>query len=598
MTSHDGGTALFRTLFITQLLITLAALLAVGVYFLHTFYGFNLGLWQDELRRRAELSQLLLVPPLAAGDHTAVDAMAKTLGRRSGNRFTVVLPNGRVVGDSHHDPAAMENHGGRPEVLQALDEGLGTSVRFSRTAGEEQVYVALPVRAEERLLGIVRVSSPSAGLWSAIRGLLAQLALIGTAVVLLSAWASLALARRITRPIGEIIRAAERYAAGELGYRLPLGPAGELSRLAQRLNQMAAQLQEMIETITHERNRQQAVLSSMIEGVMAVDQERRIINLNPAAAALFRVTTAQAHGQPVDAVVRNLDLQAFIFSALQTMHTAETELRLSDDREQVLQARSTPLRDAQQRAVGLVLVMHDVTRLRRLEQVRTDFVANVSHELRTPITAIHGFVETLLAEDWDDPQQARHFLGIVARQSQRLNQILEDLLTLSRLEQGQDFEVLPTHLRQIAEAAAAACAAKARDKHIELVLETEGDVLANVNPSLLEQALVNLIDNAIKYSEAGRSVYVATGRAGGEAFLRVTDQGPGIEHSHLPRLFERFYRVDKARSRNLGGTGLGLAIVKHIAQIHHGRVAVESTPGRGSIFSILLPPSVEVPAHT
>jgi two-component system phosphate regulon sensor histidine kinase PhoR len=358
------------------------------------------------------------------------------------------------------------------------------------------------------------------------------------------------------------------------------------------MNQMAEQLEDRLQTVIKEKNQREAVLSSMVEGVLAVDTDGHIISLNKAAAKFFKVVQPEnAKGRSIEEVFRNVKLQKFIGSVLKGQETLECELTVQHNEIYDLQARGTNLLGVQGRRIGAVIVFNDVSRLRRLENIRREFVANVSHELKTPITSIKGFVETLLDGAINDPEEANRFLQIVAKHADRLNAIIDDLLTLSRLEQGdkEEMEMQRAGLAGLMNSSVEVCAHRAKLKNISIKIECPDDLSASVNPPLIEQALINLIGNAVKYSQEGKTVTVRAIEDPDGVTLSVSDQGYGIASEHLERLFERFYRVDKGRSRQEGGTGLGLAIVKHIAQAHGGAVSVDSRFGEGSTFSIFLP---------
>jgi two-component system phosphate regulon sensor histidine kinase PhoR len=326
---------------------------------------------------------------------------------------------------------------------------------------------------------------------------------------------------------------------------------------------------------------------------LAVDSQERLIRINEAAAKLLEIDAAQAPGRMLQEVVRNHDLHVLVSNVLSAQCNVESEIILHDERgERNLLAQGTVLRDARE-TIGTLVILHEVTQLKRLEKVRRDFVANVSHELRTPVTSIKGFVETLLDGAMNQPDELRRFLEIVAAQTDRLNAIIEDLLTLSRIEQEEEkaeIALTASSVRQVLETAVEVCRLKTEEKKIAIELTCDPSLMAAMNAPLLEQAVINLLDNAIKYSYPDGTIFLSAEPTAGEIVLRVRDEGCGIGREHLPRIFERFYRVDKARSRKLGGTGLGLAIVKHIAQVHGGRAEVESALGKGSLFSILLPP--------
>jgi two-component system phosphate regulon sensor histidine kinase PhoR len=400
------------------------------------------------------------------------------------------------------------------------------------------------------------------------------------------------IARRLTGPLENLKRGALRFAQGDLKRKLPIPSTDELASLAEVMNDMAAKLEDRINALIRQGQMQEAVLSSMIEGVLAIDAEQRLIALNRAGGRLLGVDPAASLEQSIQEVVQDPALRWFINRTLATREPLEEEVAINNGK-MALQAHGTSLRDAAGTNIGSLVVLHDVTHLRRLEHLRRDFVANVSHELKTPITSIKGFVETLLAGALHEPENAENFLKIIARQSDRLNEIINDLLSLSRIEQdaerGQIF-LTAQRIKGVLAAAVEVCEPKAKERGIKVQLDCPDDLRARVNAPLLEQAVVNLVDNAIKYSEKEREVRVEAQRSGPEVIVRVRDQGSGIAPEHLPRLFERFYRVDSGRSRTSGGTGLGLAIVKHIAQAHGGKVTVESAPGKGSVFSLRLLP--------
>ncbi len=444
-----------------------------------------------------------------------------------------------------------------------------------------------------RVIGTVVGWFPHAQVQAKIRQMRFALAGAGLAIGLATALLCLFVSRHVSRPFEEIRDVAERFARGDLGYKLAAGTSAEMTGLAGALNQMASQLHERLQTIVRQTSEQQAVLASMVEGVLAIDGQQRVITLNKAAAALVGNTLANPLGRTLHEVVRNPDLRRFADRVLASSQTIEDDVVLHGDPDRVLQIRGTALRDQHHRdGFGAVIVMSDVTHFRRLETIRRDFVANVSHELKTPITSIKGFVETLLDGALANPEDAERFLKIVATQADRLNAIIEDLLALSKIEQSEraaDLVVQEVAVHDLLQAVWHDCQPKASQREILIRIECEESLSARLNAPLIEQAVTNLVDNALKYSEPGSEVLITAAENETEVTIAVSDHGCGIDDEHLPRLFERFYRVDKARSRKLGGTGLGLAIVKHIIQAHQGRITVNSTPGVGSVFRIHLP---------
>ncbi len=524
-----------------------------------------------------------------------IDAFCKEVGRLTDTRITVIRPDGSVLGDTDSTPATMENHAGRPEIQQALASpgSVQSAVRESPTIGVTMMYTAVAAQDPRGNLLVLRTARSLSHIDHAVRDLQVQIALVGVLIAVAAAIVCLAVSGRIARPIEEMKRGVERLAAGELDHRLYVPPSAEIGSLAVVINEMAAQLEDRIRLITAQRNEQEAVFLSMVEGVLAVDMGERVLRMNQAAGALLGASPAEAQGKMIQEVVRNPELQKFIAQTLSNEKTpTESEILLREEGERWLQAHGAVLHDASGRQMGAVVVLNDMTRIRRLENFRRDFVANVSHELRTPITAIKGFVETLLDGAMREPESAEKFLGIIARQADRLNAIINDLLLLSKLEQQGERGTVMTEtasIRGVLDAAIELCAFKADRKKVPIRVRCEDTLRAKVNVPLLEQALVNLVDNAVKYSEPGSPVTVEAALRNGSLVIEVSDEGPGIEREYLPRIFERFYRVDKGRSREMGGTGLGLSIVKHIAQAHGGAVAVQSEPGKGSRFTLTLP---------
>ena len=448
-----------------------------------------------------------------------------------------------------------------------------------------QLYPALLLIALLSIVSLVAIDGALGG----IRG---HVLLAGLLTAVLLAVASLVIARRFVKPLEQLSRHAEWFAHGELGHRVATAHSEEVGGLAETLNQLAADLQDKLETVLRQRNELDAILSSMVEGVLAFDGDVRLLRMNDAAARLLGVEAAQAEGRSLLEIVRNIDLYKLVAAVISTQQPVAGEVVLRNHIPRFLHVNGTVLRDDPAGRSGALLVIHDVSELKRLENVRRDFVANVSHELKTPVTSIQGYVETLLEGAMNDAESREKFLKIVAKHSERLHAILEDLLTLARVEQeGERRENLlaKSPLRNVLEAAVADCGAKAAEKNMQLALTCPAKLAASISVSLLEQAVVNLIDNAIVYSPPGRTVEVSALAGDREIEIRVCDHGCGISREHLPRIFERFYRVDKSRSSASGGTGLGLAIVKHIVQLHGGRTAVESTPAVGSTFSIFLP---------
>ncbi len=583
---------LFWQLYLWYVLIAVASVAVVTWYASRALRRFHETQMRASLQAPAILAAEQFRGALIAGDTQGIDSLAKRLGSEASTRLTVVLSDGTVVGDTDKDPAAMDLHDARPELIDALAGRIGTSIRYSITTKVDRMYVAAPVNSNGRVIGAVRVSVSTALIEQTVRTVRLAILGVGLLTMMLALAAGLMVIRRISRPLGELRTAAEKLAAGNLTHRVKIERPQEFASMAETFNQMAGQLHERIHALETERNERGAILASMVEGVLAVDRGQRLLEFNQVAANLLGVDPEADRGRTLTEAVRNPTLQELVDWVLEGGEPAEEEVVIFDGGERFLQAHGSVLRDASGNAIGVLVVLHDVTRLRRLEQVRRDFAANVSHELKTPVTAIKGFVETLLDGALDNANDARRFLGIVAAQAERLGAIIEDLMELAHIEQQSEREQVALRagkLREVLDSALDACRFQASEKNVKLELDCPKDVQARIDANLLERAVFNLLDNAVKYSPPGATVEVAVVRDSEELRIDVRDVGCGIAREHLPRIFERFYRVDKARSRQLGGTGLGLAIVKHIAQAHQGRASVNSKPGEGSTFSIHLP---------
>ncbi len=577
-------------LFPSYLLITVAALIAGALFVAHSLTAFYEERTGEELLSRTRLVQQLVRDEIIRQDWALLDRQCKQLDQVAQSRVTVILPGGEVVADSEATPDSMDNHAGRPEVQQAIASGTGKSKRHSDTLDEERLYVAISLLHEDKLAAVIRLSVPLEFLQEQLQSLYAKLILGVLVVTLLAAGVSLLVARRLAHPLEELRSGAERFAQGEFGEKLAVKGSSEVASLSEALNRMAEQLASRLLSLAEQRNLLEAVLGSMGEGVVATDRIGRVLVFNPAARQMLGISEQPVVNQTFDQVVRYRTLQDFVVRLREAGQQELMDLQVGGPSGRWLEVQGAPLEDASGERLGALLVLADVTRLRRLETVRRDFVSNVSHELRTPITSIKGFVETLLEDALDQPVEARRFLEIIARQTDRMEAIVTDLLSMARLEQEErEVSLEPGLVFDVLEAAIQSCQPLAKEKGVEVQLKGEKEQQAWMQVTLLEQAVANLLDNAIKYSPEGGTVLVEVALQGSELVLSVSDEGPGIDEEHLPRLFERFYRVDKARSRSLGGTGLGLAIVKHIALLHRGRVEVESELGRGSTFRICLP---------
>lgn len=574
------------------LILVLASLFLASWYISSSVRSFFVERTAMDLEIQCLLLKNQAISYFARADTEEIDRYCKKIGKSAPTRITVILPDGKVAGDSEKNPSKMDNHRDRPEIISAFSGKTGTSVRYSNTLQQRMMYVAIPVFSNDRLSGVLRVSMPINEIDSEITRIQSKIAWVGFFIALVASFVCYYISRRISGPIEELKQGADKFATGDLAHRFPMFPTIELSTLAEAMNKMGGDLEKRIKDIETQRNEYESVLSSMKEGVIALDREERVISINKAAVGMLGLNSSKVKGLSIQEAVRSRELQRFISELPADEKSVQRDISIRIGNERIISTSSTPLFDSNWNRIGFLLVFSDVTRLRQLENMRRDFAANVSHEIKTPLTAIKGFVETLQQGSVENPEDAERFLDIIEKHANRLNYIINDLMSLSKIEKMDEKDELTfdeIHLKAIVETAVNVCREKADDMNIKIEYDCKDDITAFADPHLLEQAFINLLDNAIKYSEKGAKVEIRVQPSADETIISFKDSGVGIAEEHLPRLFERFYRVDKARSRKMGGTGLGLAIVKHIVLTHGGRVTVDSIPGRGSTFEIHFP---------
>jgi two-component system phosphate regulon sensor histidine kinase PhoR len=581
---------------LTLVVFVALAILAGGLYLRRALEEFAVA----SLEARLALAGVVVMDEargaLDAGRGGRAHEFVARLARSTTARVTLIGPDGRVLAESERAPdtvAALDNHRDRPEVRGALAGEQGRDIRRSTTLGVALLYVALPVRDAERIAGVLRLALPLSVVTDSY-GPLHQVMLGGAAVALAVTLAiGLVGAARVVRPVVEMQSIARLMSEGHFDVRAPTRSPDEIGTLGRSLNVLAARIREKMQDLAREQARAAAILESMVEGVVVVDAHERLFLINGRAREMLGIIGPGWEGRPLLEVVRHAD----IHEALGTCQRARPagvvrrEVRLGTPAERVIALHATPV-TLTEAGPGTVMVLNDITELRRLEQVRSEFVANVSHELRTPLTAIRGYLETLLGGALEEPEHARRFLDIALRHTERLGRLLDDLTDLSNIELGRvRLRIEPLDVQRVVDSVLAIMAPRAESGEVALESHLPADAprVAGDHDRLV-QILLNLVDNAVKYTPRGGRVSVGARYVASDTVeLSVVDTGIGIPPGDIPRITERFYRVDRARSRELGGTGLGLAIVKHLVMAHGGRLAVESQPGRGTTVRFTLP---------
>lgn len=513
----------------------------------------------------------------------------------SGNevRVTILNHDGTLLGDSSEDIRIMEDHRNRPEIYRAFIGQIGIERRYSKTLQQEMLYYSLPVMESEKVAYVIRTSVAIDFIDTIVFAIIIQLLFILLFTILMGGLMSFLMTRRFNKPLSNIMEAAKEFSLGNLEYRLFVEKPAELKNLAIAMNKMADELKEKINLLISQRNQWRAIFSSLSEPVLIMDQRLVIRELNDAALALFGLNLSGARGRPLLEICRNSDLRLFCDQLINSENKViESEIKFYRLNTSYFLVRGMCVTLDHKDPV-VILVLNDITKLKNVEEVQKDFVANVSHELRTPITSIKGYVETVLDSYEGKDKKVKQFLSIALKQADMLNAIIEDLLSLSRLEQNGSghIELNTADIGQVIHQAISLCTEKAVEQKVEVRNLTGPGVSFRVNYRLLEQAVMNLLDNAVKFSAPGKQVDIKAEIIDDTLTISVVDHGCGIRSEEKDRIFERFYMVDKSRSKELGGTGLGLAIVKQIAALHQGTIEVESTLGEGSTFILKIPKS-------
>jgi two-component system, OmpR family, phosphate regulon sensor histidine kinase PhoR len=533
----------------------------------------------NHLKNLAITLEEQILPLLENKNAAELDALAKRLGKKIQTRITIIALNGIVLADSEKDPKSMVNHGTRTEIAQALEGNMGRFLRESETLKEQMLYIAVPVKKNEKTLGVLRLSLFLKDINGIINNIRINILRISSLIIALSLLISIMFARSLSRPIKELSAVSRRIADEDFSARVFLNSKDELRELADNFNNMAVRMKTLFEELRSQKEELDSVISSLQEGILVLDREEGIVLTNNSLVKIIKSNLTE--GKPYWECFRVPQFDELIKKTKDIKANVSEEISFNN---KTFLCSATFLGAKEEIAV----IFHDISNIRDLEKIKTDFVSNISHELRTPLTAIKGFVETL--EDKVISDESRHYLDVVRRNTDRLINIINDLLFLSELEEKSiKLELTEVDLKVLLESIIRIFEQKLKEKSLSLHIDIGTALLfIKADPFKLEQMFINLIDNAIKYTEKG-SINISLKEKEGKIEIIIEDTGIGIANEHLSRIFERFYVVDKSRSKRLGGTGLGLSIVKHIVLLHDGLIDVKSSPGMGTKFFITLP---------
>ncbi|RST77549.1 PAS domain-containing protein [Siminovitchia acidinfaciens] len=572
------------------LVLMFFAMLGSGLFLANTMKNTYMDLKESQLKQTAHL--VLQSLELNGLEREGLQEKVKELSAPVTSRVTVIDLKGQVLADSEDDPALMENHADRPEVKRVIKEGKesGISTRFSHTLGYSMMYAAIPVKIDGEVKGAVRVALSLENIENAIRQIRLTMTIVLLAALLLTTLIGIRIAKGIAKPVEEMMYVSEKLKDKDYSARVRLQPKGELGQLANAINVLASSLKSQMEKIQENEQQLSGVLRNMMSGVLLVDKNGKILLANRALGSMLDSDPAAFTGRQHVEVVKNAGLSRMIDRCLNEQTEIRDEIQFYYPNERILDAHLAPYVGENGELMGIVAVLHDITDIRRLEKMRSEFIANVSHELKTPITSVKGFTETLLDGAMEDKEALTHFLGIIHKESDRLHRLINDILHLSKIEQHSiPLDIEPLNVAEVVDRVADTVRKEVAKKELELILPENREIWMEGQKDRIQQIILNLVSNAIAYTPAGGEVAVTLAEREDSVAITVKDTGIGIAKKDLPRLFERFYRVDKGRSRNSGGTGLGLAIVKHLVESHHGKIEVESEEGIGTAFTVILP---------
>ncbi len=579
-----------RDIFITYMIIVLISLSITGFVTVKSVEKYFIKNTEDTLITHANVLRGILAPEFKAQQipSTAINEKIRKLSNDIEARITLVDLNGQVIADTERSPDELENHGNRPEIEMAYRGKIGKSIRYSSSMGTEMMYIAVPVINDGSISAVLRLALPLSQmgrLSKYIWGVILSSNLTG---LIISFIMSTIFSRRITKPIEEVAQAAKGIAQGNYDMKIPVTATGEIKVLAESFNHMAENLYKTISELKEGKDKTEAVLGSMTESLVAVDDKCRIIMVNSAAEKLFKIKREKVLGRHLLEMLRNRELYDLVKDVVKNKKYMSQELKIITSEEKIFYINIVPI--SGEKSSGAVAILRDITDLRKLEKVRTEFVANVSHELKTPLTSIAGFVETLLDGAYKSQDHCLYFLNIIKLETDRMTRLINELLYFSRIEAGISFKKTHVDLIEVVMKALSVLQTAIKEKRHKVNLDLPDTIkpILSDEDSLL-QIVINLLDNAIKYTPDEGKIHIALAETHDEVIITIADNGVGIAENELDRIFERFYRVDRARGGKIRGTGLGLAMVKHLVKGLGGKITVDSELGKGTTFRIFIP---------
>jgi len=581
-----------KRIMVTYMIIILLALFLSGIFSSKAIENHYIQLLRKNLVAQNRLiNDILRDEEISLPNAYNLNEIANKISRKVNARVTIITTEGLVVGDSKEDYRKMDNHQNRPEVAAALKGEVSSTTRFSKTVKTRMMYVAMPIKQNDRIVGVIRLSVALQDVMKMVKNIWKinlMAAFISTIIVF---FVGMKISRDITKPLRKMSIMASEIAQGNFDRKITIKTRDEVRELADAFNYMTEKLKKTINELEDGKGKMKAILTNMFDGIIAIDKKRRIILTNPSVEKILGIEQKNTIGQHLMEVVRNHKLMDFFNEVFKKESPVFKEMKVIYPGERFLRLHLSPIRMEDGRIIGAVAVIRDITQLRKLERIRKDFVANVTHELKTPLTSITGFVETLLDGYFKDPEVTKKFLEIIDFESKRLHNLINDILDLSRIETGKvEFKAEKVNLKEVCQETLKIFNKRIKEKQMDITVnipENLSQVLGDKR--WLEHVLMNLIDNAIKYTPPEGKIEIFAKEKKYFVEVAVRDTGIGIPKKHIDRIFERFYRVDKARSREEGGTGLGLSIVKHIVKNMGGEIWVESEPGKGSTFIFTLP---------